>query len=183
MLAGYSDDPQHWPPEVSEALSYLSAIGSTFLTAMTNTVFQASKRLNQLPRDDPFWRNTNLRPMIYKLPEHCEQILRNNPNDVLSLLTIVVLDIVQTGDFKSELWSRLYRLKAVSLEFVAFASMLEFAIGGIDAKAFCAFLQETGNDAEALSILQETTAKGGKRLAEWSATVVSLVPPRAPTPT
>jgi len=143
----------HWRPEVAEALSYLSATGSASLTAMTGTILQASKRLNQLPRDDPFRRNTNLRPTIYKLPEHCKQILRNDRNDVLSLLTIVVLDVARTGDFKTELWSRLYRLRAVSLEFVAFASMLEVATGGIDAEAFCQFLKDTAGEKDALPML------------------------------
>jgi hypothetical protein len=67
MLADYTEDPHPWSPEVDEALSYLSTHRSTFLTTMTGTIFQASRRLNHLPRTDPFWRNTNLRPTIYKL--------------------------------------------------------------------------------------------------------------------
>jgi hypothetical protein len=175
MLARYPDKEQQWQPEMAEALSYLSVNGSTFLTVMTDTIFQASKRLNQLSREDPFWRNTNRRPTIYKLPEHCGEILRDDPNDVLSLLTIVVLDVARSGEFRSELWSRLNRLQAVSMEFIAFAAMLLWLSGGVGAEAFCMFVKDTGSMAEAEPILRRVSANGGKVLAEWSDSVMGLV--------
>jgi hypothetical protein len=68
LLADYPEDRKNYHPEVVEALSYLSSSGSRskFLTTVNNSIFQSLQRLNQLPRSDPFWYNTNCRPTIFQ---------------------------------------------------------------------------------------------------------------------
>jgi hypothetical protein len=113
LLIHYPENQRQYHPEVAEALCYLSSFqqSSELLATFRNSLFQSLLRLNHLPRTDPFWNNTNLRPTLSKLTEFCERVLSAEPNDVLSLLTISVMTVFHTGEFQRGRWAQLNALK------------------------------------------------------------------------
>src|SRR5258708_11180244 len=52
-----------------------------FVIRLGESIFAGLRRLNQLARSDPFWRNTKRRPTVFKLPELCQTLLREQPKD------------------------------------------------------------------------------------------------------
>jgi hypothetical protein len=178
MLSEFPSGRIAWHPDVAEALAYLWAWPSreTFLQTAHDTLFGALKRLNQLSREDPFWRNTNRRPTIFKLPDFGE------PDDALSLLTRAVLDLKFVTEFRPELWGRLYRLGLADLEFVAFAAMLLELAGAPDADEFEVFVMQTETAGLVRPLLREVAQNGGKFLGEWSGRVASVIGDNQQTP-
>lgn len=177
LLTWYPENQHYYHPEVVEALSYLSASPalSDFLQTTRDTFFRSLKRLNKSPRDNPFWLNTNLRPTAFKLRSFCEQAVKDQPDDKLSLWTVVLLNLAHAGGFSPERWIRLYHLKAVNLDAVVFAAMFLEVAGSPSAEEFSVFVTATTTTAQATSMLRQIGANGGKLFARWSEAVVNTI--------
>jgi hypothetical protein len=175
LLADFPGHQRNYHPDVIEALAYLSLSPqcSEFLATFKNALFQSLQRLNQLPRTDRFWHDTNFRPTIFKLAEFCEGILSSEPDDVLSILTISAMTIFHTGEFKRGRWKQLYALNALSLEMIVFAAMLLEASGADDRREFSGFIKSTGTSAAVKAFLEKIASQGGKLLSEWSCSVTA----------
>jgi hypothetical protein len=53
-------------------LLLLPSVGfGEFWHRAAQAVFRSLQRLNELPRDDSFWNNTNRRPTLFKLHDYC----------------------------------------------------------------------------------------------------------------
>lgn len=137
------------------------------LTTIRDVLIRSLQRLNALPRSDPFWINTNLRPTVFKLPEFCARIVQREPDDVLSLWTMSALQIAHWGNFDPGHWAQLYRLSEVSLDMAAFAAMVLEAEGSPTSEDFAEFLMVTGNHDAIGSLLAETVEDGGELLSDW----------------
>src|SRR5262245_47153596 len=72
-------------------LAFRELGGVAYVEKAARVIFQSCRRLNQLPRSDPFWENTNLRPTVYKVPEFCQRLLAEDPGDTLALWTLASL--------------------------------------------------------------------------------------------
>lgn len=164
-------------PEGVEALTYLWAhpLREAFWEKSYASLLDALKRLNTLPRSDPFWRNTNHRPTIFKLREFGDRVLVQDPDDKLALLTRAFLDHAIVGEFHPDLWAHLFRIKAVDVRFVAYVAMLLEVGGAPDAVRFADFVQATESVQEAIAILREVEANAGKILAEWAGRVLAEI--------
>jgi hypothetical protein len=175
LLADYPQRQNHYHPEVVEALSYLSSWkrSSEFLATFKDSIFQSAQRLNKLPRTDPFWHNTNLRPTVFKLTAFCERILSTEPNDTLALLTISAMTIFHTSDFQRGRWTQLHALNAVSPQLIVFAAMLLEVSGADDRNEFSEFINSTGTSAAVTPLLNEIANHGGKLLSDWSLSVIA----------
>jgi hypothetical protein len=170
LLSGLPENQTHYHPEVVESLAFLSSspVCARFVDSAANTLLTSLQRLNRVPRDDSFWERTNRRPTIFKLTDFGERVLREDPNDVLALLTRAVLNIVFTGEFGLSLWVQLYRLNAVDLEYVAFAALLLEVGGSPTSEEFAQFLKETANASKADELLLPVREHGGKFLGQWN---------------
>ncbi len=177
MLSTYPTKGTGYHPEVAEALAYLWAhpLRENFLERSYASLLDALKRLNGLPRDDPFWRNTNCRPTIFKLGEFGDRVLLKAPDDKLTLLTTAFLHVALVGEFHPDLWARLYRLDAVGVRFVAYAAMLLEVAGAPDADEFAAFAQKTDSVDQVIAILREVATEAGKIFAEWARRVLAAI--------
>lgn len=177
MLSTYPTKGNGYHLEVVEGLAYLWAhpLREAFLERSYASLLEALKRLNGLPRDDAFWRNTNCRPTVFKLGEFGDSVLREAPDDELTLLTRAFLDVAFVGEFHPDLWAHLYRLDAVGLRFVAYAAMLLEIAGAPDADGFAAFAQATESVQEVIVIVREVETDAGKILAEWARRVLAAI--------
>lgn len=177
MLSTYPTKGNSYHPEVVEGLAYLWAhpLRKAFLERSFASLLDALRRLNGLPRDDPFWRNTNRRPTVFKLAEFGNRVLLKAPDDELTLLTRAFLDVASIGEFHPDLWVHLYRIEAVDVRFVAYAAMLLEITGAPDADEFAAFAQGTENVQEVIAILRDVQAEAGKILAEWARRVLAAI--------
>jgi hypothetical protein len=63
------------------AVSIVRQNGQVFSARAYEALLTGLSRLNELPRTNPFWRNTNNRPTIYKLGEFCQMKLADAPED------------------------------------------------------------------------------------------------------
>ena len=178
LLIDYPESLKPFGPEFVEAMSYLWSYqhSAEFLATFKNSIFQSLQRLNQLPRTDPFWHNTNLRPTVPKVAEFCEKILFTQPDDVLSLLTISAMTIFHTSEFERGRWKELHALNAVSLEMIVFAAMLLEIAGADDRREFSEFINATDTRAAVMPLIEEVASHGGKLLSEWSRSVMASLP-------
>ena len=124
------------------AIASLGALGcDEFGRFAMSSIFKSLRRLNQLPRTDPLWANTNNRPTIYKVSEFCEQILARDPDDFLSLWTLGCMDVW----FGGNRFGQRYQIPS-----------------GIDtARQFAEFLLESNAVADASSTLAKFREQGG----------------------
>jgi len=146
------------------AIASLGALGcDEFGRFAMSSIFESLRRLNQLPRTDPLWANTNNRPTIYKVSEFCEQILARDPDDFLSLWTLGCMDVWFGGNrFGQRYWKRLYLLGRLELSSALLAALLIQITSGIDtARQFAEFLLESNAVADASSTLAKFREQGG----------------------
>src|SRR5262245_57664333 len=76
-------DPEHLRG-VASVLRHLEDcpyLDGDFIDRIFHAVVAGLYRLDALPRDHPFWENTNRRPTFGKLAEFAEAILRYDPSD------------------------------------------------------------------------------------------------------
>lgn len=177
--------PNRYAPAHVEALQYLSscAIRKDFYSGLRASLFLALKRLNQLPRTDPFWSNTNRRPTLYKLPAFCERTLSANPHDIEALLAITALAVISVGEFRQGRWTQLLGRNAVSAKWVVFAAMLMEMTGSVDTHHLAECAKAAGREAEVVSELNEAARNGGAAIAGWANQMLTLLaqPPAYPT--
>jgi len=84
---------EHWSPSMEPAvqtggdnLSEAYRLGcDRLLRRVGECIFESLQRLNQLPRTDLFWRNTNKRPTIFKLSDFGKYVLERNADDQQAL--------------------------------------------------------------------------------------------------
>lgn len=164
--------------EIREAISYLSSLRCcpNFVALVKDVLLESLKRLNQLPRTNPFWKNTNLRPTIPKLGSYCSDVLIQHPDDLLALLTQAVLGIAHAGEFETQHWVRLFKLQAVGIETVAFAAMVLEVEGAPSIAEFTMFLTETNTADEVKQIIRAAIVNGGDFFAGWGRSVAATAP-------
>jgi hypothetical protein len=169
ILADYPNNRDRYPPDHVEALSYLASlpICVEFLSVLKNALCLTLKCLNQLPRTDPFWVNTNRRPTFLRLTEYCDRVLAQDPNDVGALLTITAITAFRTGEFKRGRWAQLWELNAVSVEFIVFGAMFMEMCGAVDSHDLAELVVANRLENRILPELTAAAQRGGKLLAEW----------------
>jgi hypothetical protein len=179
LLTDYRSPQARLHTELVEALDYLSSrpISSEFLSDLKNALFLSLQRLNQLPRTNPFWRNSNLRPTIFKVGEFCEGVLSREPADVPSLLAISAMTIFHTSEFRWGRWTQLLALNAVSLEWIVFAAMYMEVCGADDSGEFAEFVGSSGMRTAITPLLAKIGEDSGSLLSRWSYNVLSLLAP------
>jgi hypothetical protein len=92
------------------SLSAFSAVGGReLLDKLIDTLFDALRRLNAMPRSDEIWVGTNGRPTLFKLRDHVAVVLGANPGDPLALWTQIALSIVHgSSNFGAKPFRRLH---------------------------------------------------------------------------
>ncbi len=111
--ARFRPDPEHLRGVASvlrhlESCSYLDA---GFIDRIVHAVVAGLYRLDALPREHPFWENTNRRPTFGKLAEFAEGVLRYDPSDEHACWMLAAADVINGANaFGLEAWWRLHQL-------------------------------------------------------------------------
>jgi hypothetical protein len=89
-----------------QTVSYLDA---DFVERLQFSVAAAFYRLDSLPREHPFWENTNRRPTFGKLRDFAEALLRHNPADQNAAWICAAVEVLYgSNTFGLPGWRRLH---------------------------------------------------------------------------
>lgn len=126
---------EHWE-STREGIDYLrnefgidcENLFAKFYDSILNSLY----RLNDFPRENQFWQNTNNKPTIYKLDEFCQLKLDENSKDVLALWASlassvklgapsrnwseIIRKLVEIGEMKTDLLIKLYLIEDITYD-------------------------------------------------------------------
>lgn len=175
MLSHHPHSEIQLHPDVNEALDYLSAspLRERFLHTAHGTLLGELQRLNRLPRDNPFWLNTNRRPTLFKLRDFAAHGQNADPQDAPSLLTQAVMDMVDVTAFRPDLWTKLHGANVVDLEFVVFSALLFEVTGTPNVEEFVVFTRRTGTIQQVTAHLRAMEGRAGRIFEEWAQQVLA----------
>jgi hypothetical protein len=138
------------------------------------SIFESLRRLNRLPRNDPFWTNSNRRPTLPKLNDFCRLNFENNPKDTLALWTMAALDVAGGVDgFGSPFWHALHDLGEFDVAWPICAALLQGGPCGISDRALVSLLIGIDVVEAAQPLLQRHAGSPSCHISEWARRVLS----------
>jgi hypothetical protein len=165
-----------YSPAAAEFLLLPSLGFGEFWHRAAQAVFRSLQRLNELPRDDPFWQNTNRRPTLFKLHDHCARLLRQDTRDEVALWTVAALDVFYgSNDFGRERWATLRRTTGLDIRWPVYAALYTELHAAPSAAGLAEFLWENAAVAEAAPLLRLFAECPGRRIRAWSLAVRQLI--------
>ncbi|MDD9940453.1 MAG: hypothetical protein OXU20_05260 [Myxococcales bacterium] len=131
QLRAYLDECCPWIGQPEPAIEGHLAIGEAWSLGASElhewargALWNALKRLDALPRSDPFWVGTNNRPTVPKLVEHAAGLLERDPDDVAALETQAAIAVPRCPtDFASDAWLRLWQLGSLDVRLGVIAAL------------------------------------------------------------
>jgi hypothetical protein len=103
-----------------------------FIQSMQEYFREAVRRLDALPRDDPYWDRTNRRPTQLKLPSFCARASREDPDHIPALWMMAAVEVINGWSFVPHTWIRLQEATQVDLGWPIYAALLGESCGGYD---------------------------------------------------
>jgi len=166
-------EPQFEDDETSEALR----LGcDRLLRKVGECIFESLQRLNTLPRTDPFWRNTNKRPTIFKLSEFGRDLLKLNADDRQALWLKASLAVFYGAhDFGSENWKRLRELGDFDVSWAVLAGLWNEVNLGFGPGGTASLLLEMEATEEARPLLELCAGSKSVFISEWAQGVLALI--------
>ena len=149
--------------------------GKCFLQSLGESIYASLQRLNQLPRTDLFWHQTNRRPTVYKLHEFCALVLKRNPADSLALRTTLALSVLQGSAFWGlAQWRQLRAAGALTAEEVVCQAIYsELVLGEGEPSATAELFAELDLVAAAKPLLEECRKSEAKLLHDWGESLLT----------
>jgi hypothetical protein len=141
---------------------------------MGESIFASLLRLNQFPRTNVFWKNTNRRPTIFKLREFCNLILRENPTDELALWTLASLDVHWwVNGFGKEYWKQIHFRGNFDVTWAVYAGLFFQAnVGGGD-NDMVELLLALDAKEESMPLLRACRESAVESISEWGKNVIT----------
>jgi hypothetical protein len=94
----------------------LTGLDTDFVERLQYNVAAAFYRLDNLPREHPFWDNTNRRPTFGKLHDFAEALLRHNPADQNAAWILAAVEVLYgSNTFGLLAWRRLHDMGALDV--------------------------------------------------------------------
>jgi hypothetical protein len=166
------------PRYLSSLRAYPLVGGGLFLERIVETLSAALRRLNAVPRDDPFWETRNKRPTLYKLRDYNYHIFKKNPDDPLTLWTQAALFIVHgTNNFGAKQWRRLHYVGEFDVSWPILAALVTELNAEPTAEQLVELLDRIEMVDEALAFLKTFDACGDDWIVEWRDGVVKALTP------
>src|SRR5258708_18176663 len=133
------------PQEAARAFISLKQLdGPEFARRAVQAISAGLKAMNGLPRADAFWRNTNRRPTIYKLPEFCRRTLTEDPRDREALWALAILPVwFGHNGFGQESWLELSGLPEFDVRWPLYAALTIHLTANFTEEQVSKFLLET----------------------------------------
>lgn len=147
-----------------------------FCAKASESIFECLRRLNRLPRTDPFWTHTNRRPTLYKLDDYCRFVLENAPHDTLALWTMAALAVSKGVEgFGSEQWKALHALDYLDVTWPICAALLQGGPAGISDVALASLLRDIGAIETARPLLQQYVDSSVQNIGSWAVRVLDAL--------
>jgi len=154
--------------------------GEGFVNQLRAALVDSFRRLDALPRDDPFWEGTNHRPTLAKIAAFAEYLVESNAKDELALWSLAAMRLLYCcNDFGLEAWRRFHAIGTLDLAWPIYAAVrVRFDSGFDTAPALIHFLNTTGRCAEARNVLETLQGMGGEGLSSWAKAIATGCPVR-----
>ncbi len=147
---------------------------SAFCVRARQSMLESLRRLNAVPRSDPLWTNTNLRPSVHKLSDYCRRLLGENPREGSALWTLAALR-VSAGEegFGGEHWRALAALGESDVGWPICAALLQGGPAGTSDAALAELLRDMRAIEAARPLLREFADSASPHVAAWAARVLA----------
>jgi hypothetical protein len=150
--------------------------GALFVQRLLDTLVEALRRLNALPRDDPFWQGRNPRPTLYKLRDFNAAILRANPDDRLALWTQAALYVLHgSTNFGPKQWRRLHYVGDFDVRWPVLAALVTELNAEPTVEALAELLDRVEAVDEARAFLATFDACGDPWIIGWRDAVIAAL--------
>jgi len=172
------EQASHWySPDVAQAFISLQRLdGQAFAVRAFDAIFAGLNRMNRLPRNHPFWQNTNCRPTIYKLGEFCYIIRTEAPRDIDALWAAAILPVwFGRNDFGQEAWLELSRLPEFDLRYPLNAALTTHLNANSTEEQTYTFLREANAIGDTIPILRRLSVESAGLAAVWAHQVLQLI--------
>ncbi len=145
-----------------------SAGGAAFVARLVDTLHEALRRLNAIPRDDPFWSSRNKRPTLYKLRDLNAQILKKEPGDALALWTQAALYLLHgSTNFGHKQWRRLHHEGAFDVSWPIMAALVTELNAEPTGEALVELIDRIEEVEPARAVLRSLDETGDPWILEW----------------
>ncbi len=104
-------------------LAEKAQINAKFIRRVHSAVHDGFRRLDNLPRDDPFWEGTNRRPTFYKFPGFCAKLLEMDLRDSSALWTRAACHLLSWQGFDPKLWRLLVKADGLDASWPIYAAV------------------------------------------------------------
>jgi hypothetical protein len=164
------------PAYVASLRAYPAVGGGAFLQRVVDTLHEALKRLNDVPRDDPFWATRNKRPTLHKLRDFNHEVVRKNPDDPLALWTQAAFFILHgTNNFGAKQWRRLHYAGEFDVSWPILAALVTELNAEPTVEPLVELLDRIEMVPEARAFLETFDACGDPWIVEWRDSVVAAL--------
>ena len=145
-----------------------SAGGSAFVARLVDTLHEALRRLNAIPRDDPFWSSRNKQPTLYKLRDLNAEILRKQPGDPLALWTQAALYLLHgSTNFGHKQWRRLHHEGDFDVSWPIMAALVTELNAEATGEALVELIDRIEEADAARAVLRSLDEVGDPWILEW----------------
>lgn len=159
------DGPVEQSPQPMDDVRVFRALGLHLLVAEgVEAVYRGLQRLNALPRNDPFWHNTNCRPTLGKLSSFLRSVVQENPSNHEARWALCVLS--STARPRPENWAVIFRSGWCELLSIYRLALLYELYGEETGEDFGRFVREVGAENDARPMLEE--ARRYSFLVDWA---------------
>jgi hypothetical protein len=168
----YQPDPCHLREFVADLEGFRQGatrkqVPRDLICLVVQAIIDGFRRLDALPREHPFWNQTNRRPTRGKLREFCDHLLRENPGDVSALRTGVALEIFTFQNFDPNYWMQLHSLGQLRVSWPIWATVLS-GTDAFQSRNLLWFLKVTGLCTEAETTLGELMRSQDPTTSQWA---------------
>jgi hypothetical protein len=144
-----------------------------FLHTMIEGFVEGFRRLDGLPRDDPFWAETNRRPTRFKMGDFCRKLAEDDPEYVQLLMMQSAVQVLVGHYFDPITWRRLISCGRAGVSWALYAALMGIHFGGYEtAPAVMQFLDDSGLYDEAQSAIDLLAGSDVPWVREWAETIV-----------
>ncbi len=164
------------PDYVASLRAFPKVGGGLFVRLVLDKLTDALRRLNDLPRDNPFWDERNRRPTLYKLRDFTHNIIAKNPDDELGVWTQAALYILHgSNNFGQKQWRRLHYIGNFDVSWPILAAIMTELNADPTVEQLVELLDRIEMVDEAKAFLATFDACGDPWIVEWRDAVVTAL--------
>ena len=163
-----------FPNGVARAFASLRRMdGEAFAQLAYDSLLAGMERMNELPRSDPFWENTNNRPTIFKLPQFRERELAPGTGSDEALWTAVFSHIWHgPNDFGERWWLELSRRGSLDVRWPVYAALTIHLTASSTIEQLPDFLRKSKMREAAVPVIHTIAREADGDAVMWAESVL-----------